>query len=34
MKKIKILVAAIAMFVCAGFAFAQENIIAHGDSKR
>ena len=31
MKKIKILVAAIAMFVCAGFVFAQENIIAHGD---
>ena len=31
MKKIKILVAAVAMFVCAGFAFAQENIIPHGD---
>ena len=31
MKKIKLIIAALTVFACAGIAFAQENIIAHGD---
>ena len=31
MKKIKLLIAALALFACAGLAFAQENMISHGD---
>ena len=31
MKKMKLLLAALAVFACTGFVFAQENMIAHGD---
>ena len=31
MKRIKLIVAALTVFACAGLAFAQENIIPHGD---